>query len=133
VSAAVTSQVLVPHAPSQGHGQARPESHPAGDREAAGDVADDDAPPGWGQLGSQPAPAPERTPEVLVMREGGCVMSQCPTHEAEASTSHASPPASDVAVAHPEQELHRAGAPPTHFDEARASRCCGRSFGTTAS
>jgi hypothetical protein len=68
VSAAVTSQVLVPHAPSQGHGQARPESHPAGDREAAGDVADDDAPPGWGQLGSQPAPAPERTPEVLVMR-----------------------------------------------------------------
>jgi hypothetical protein len=29
-------------------------------------------PPGWGQLGGQPALAPECTPEVLVMREDGC-------------------------------------------------------------
>jgi hypothetical protein len=46
VAAAVTSQVLVPRAPSQGRGQARPESRPVGDHEAAGDAADDDAPPG---------------------------------------------------------------------------------------
>jgi hypothetical protein len=46
VVAATTSQVLVPRAPSQGRGQAHPESRPAGDQEAAGAATDDDAPPG---------------------------------------------------------------------------------------
>jgi hypothetical protein len=45
-AAAVTPQALVPHAPSQGRGQARLESRLAGDREAVVDVADDDAPLG---------------------------------------------------------------------------------------
>jgi hypothetical protein len=40
---AATSQVLVPHAPSQGRGQARPESRPTGDHEAVEHAADDDA------------------------------------------------------------------------------------------
>jgi hypothetical protein len=44
VAAAATSQVQVPRTPSQGRGQAHSESWPAGDREAAGDAADDDAP-----------------------------------------------------------------------------------------
>jgi hypothetical protein len=72
---AVTSQALVPHAPSQGREQARWESRPAGDHEAAGAAAADDAPPGWGQLRGQPCSAPERAQKVLVMREDGCVMS----------------------------------------------------------
>jgi hypothetical protein len=54
------------------------------------------------------------------MREDGCVMSQRPPHGAEASTSRATPPAPDVAVAQLEQELRRADAPPTHFNEAQA-------------
>jgi hypothetical protein len=54
------------------------------------------------------------------MRKDGCVMSQGPAHDAEASTSHAAPPAPDVVVSHPELELRRAGASPIHFDEAQA-------------
>jgi hypothetical protein len=54
------------------------------------------------------------------MREDGCVMSQCPAHGAEASTSRAAPHAPDITVAHTEQGLHCVGAPPTHFDEAQA-------------
>jgi hypothetical protein len=65
--AAAVSQVLVPRAPSQVLGQAHSESRAAGDREAAGAAADDDAPPRWCQLRGQPASAPECTPEVLVM------------------------------------------------------------------
>jgi hypothetical protein len=57
-------------------------------------------PPGWGQLRGQPGSAPERTLEVMVMREDGCVMSQRPTHDAEASASHAAPSTPDSAVAH---------------------------------
>jgi hypothetical protein len=57
---------------------------------------------------------------VLVMREDDCVMSQCPVHGAEASTSCAAAPAPDVVVAHPEQGPHRAGTPSAHFDEAQA-------------
>jgi hypothetical protein len=45
-AAAATPQVLVPRAPFQGRGQAHPESRPAGDREVAGDAADEDAPLG---------------------------------------------------------------------------------------
>jgi hypothetical protein len=57
-------------------------------------------------------------PEVLVMQEDGCMMSQHPAHDTEASTSHAAPPAFDVAVSHPEQGLRCPGAPPAHFGEA---------------
>jgi hypothetical protein len=59
---------------------------------------------------------------VLVMREDGCVMSQHPAHDAEASTLRAAAPASDVAIAHPEQELRCADAPPAHFDKAQAKQ-----------
>jgi hypothetical protein len=51
VAAAATLRVLVPLAPSPGHGQARPESRPAVDREAAVNAADDDAPPGGAKCG----------------------------------------------------------------------------------
>jgi hypothetical protein len=73
--AATTSQVLVPRAPSQGRGQSCSDSRPSWDHEAAGAAADDDAPLEWGQLRGQPRSAPERAPEVLVMREDGCVLS----------------------------------------------------------
>jgi hypothetical protein len=125
---ATTLHVLVPYAPSQGCRQARPESRPAGEREAVVDAADDEAPPGWGQWGSQPASAPERDPEVLVMREDGCVMSQHLVPDAEASTLRAAPPAPDVVVVHPKQELCRAGALPTHFDEAQAEQALWQEF-----
>jgi hypothetical protein len=69
-------------------------------------------------LGSQPAPAPERAPRVLVMWENGWVMSQRSTHGAEASSSRAVPPAPVVADAHPERGPGRASVPPAHFDEA---------------
>jgi hypothetical protein len=65
---------------------------------------------------------------VLVMREDGCVMSQCPAHDTEVSTSHAAPPASDVAVSHPEQGLRRPGVPPAHFDEAQAEQALWQEF-----
>jgi hypothetical protein len=74
-----------------------------GDRAAVVDVADDDAPlPGWGQWGNQPASAPEPAPEEFVMQEDGCVMSQHPAHDVEASTSRAAPPVPDITVTHPE-------------------------------
>jgi hypothetical protein len=100
-AAAATSQALVPRAPPQGCGQAHSESQPTRDHGAAGATADDDAPPGWGQLRGRPRSAPERVPEVPVMREDGCVMSQRPTHDAEASMSHAALLAPDVAAVHP--------------------------------
>jgi hypothetical protein len=62
------------------------------------------------------------------MWEDGCVMSQCPAHDTEVSTSHAAPPASDVAVSHPEQGLRRPGAPPAHFDEAQAEQALWQEF-----
>jgi hypothetical protein len=65
---------------------------------------------------------------VLVMREDGCVMSQRLAHDAEASTSHATPPVPDVAVSHPEQRLRRLIAPPAHFDEARAEEAMWQEF-----
>jgi hypothetical protein len=103
----------------------------AGDRAAVVDVAADDAPPpGWGQWGGQHASAPERTPEVLVKWEDGRVMSQHPAHDAEASTSHAAPPAPDVTVAHPERGPRSAVAPPAHFDEAQAEQVLTVYFGT---
>jgi hypothetical protein len=49
-------------------------------------------------------------------------------HDAETSTSHATPPAPDVAIAHPEQALHRADAPPAHFNEAPAEQALWQKF-----
>jgi hypothetical protein len=65
---------------------------------------------------------------VLVMRVDGCVMSQRPAHSAEASSSHATPPTRDVAVVHPEQGLHHADAPPTHFNEAQVKQVLWQEF-----
>jgi hypothetical protein len=87
--------------PPQGCGQARSGSQPSRDRGAAGAPTDGDSAPGRGQSRGRSGSAPERVPEVLVMREDGCMMSQCPAHDAEASTSHVTPPASDVDVSHP--------------------------------
>jgi hypothetical protein len=56
--------------------------------------------PRWGQWENRPAPAPEPTAGVLVMREDGCVMLWRLTHGIEASSSRAGLPAVDVAVAH---------------------------------
>jgi hypothetical protein len=56
------------------------------------------------------------------MREDDCVMSQRPAHNAEASSSRDVLPAPDVAVAHPERGLGRAGAPLAHFEEAQAEQ-----------
>jgi hypothetical protein len=67
-------------------------------------------------------------PEVLVMREDGCVMPQRPAHDAEASLSRAILPTPDAIVAHPEQEQGHAGAPPTHFDEAQAEQALWQEF-----
>jgi hypothetical protein len=56
------------------------------------------------------------------MWEDDCVMSQCPAHDAEASTSHGAPPAPDVAVMHQEQWLQRADALPAHFDKVQSEQ-----------
>jgi hypothetical protein len=52
------------------------------------------------------------------MREDGCVMSGHPTHGAEASSSHATIPASGGTAARPEQEGEHVNALPAHFSEA---------------
>jgi hypothetical protein len=65
---------------------------------------------------------------VLVMREDGCVMLQHPVHDAEASMSRAVPPASDVAVAQPERELHCSRAPHAPLDEAQAEHALWQEF-----
>jgi hypothetical protein len=94
-----------------------------GNQVAVVDVPDDDVPPpGWGQWESLPAPAPEPTVGVLVMRKDSCVMSGCPVHSAEASSSRAALPASDGTAARPEQERERVNAPPTHFANAQTEQ-----------
>jgi hypothetical protein len=65
---------------------------------------------------------------VLVMREDECLMSQCPAHDTEASTSHTAPPASEAAVLHPEQGLHRPSALPALFDKAQAEQALWQEF-----
>jgi hypothetical protein len=131
VAAAATLRVLVPRAPSPGHGQARPESRPAVDREAAANAADDDAPPGWGQMRVQPALAPERLQGVLVMREDICVMSGRPTHGAGASTSHAASPAPTLLSCARSRGCAMPACRPPILTRPRLSRHCGRSFETT--
>jgi hypothetical protein len=63
-----------------------------------------------------------------VKREDACVMSQHPAHGAEASTSHVAPPAPDVTVAHLEQGLRCADAPPAHFNGAQAEQALWHEF-----
>jgi hypothetical protein len=62
------------------------------------------------------------------MQEDGCVMSQRPAHDAEASSSRAVLPAPDVIVARPKQECGHAGAPLAHFDEAQAEQALWQEF-----
>jgi hypothetical protein len=93
------------------------------------EITDDDAPPlGWGQWENWPAQAPEPAEGVLVVREDDRVMSRQPTHDAEASSSCASLPAPDVAVAGPEQERGHASAPPAHFNEAQVEQALWQEF-----
>jgi hypothetical protein len=61
-----------------------------GNQVAVVEIPDDDVPPlRWGQWESLPAPAPEPSVGVLVMREDGCVMSGRSAHNAEAPSSRA--------------------------------------------
>jgi hypothetical protein len=119
VTTAATTASTVPSVPA----------HAAGDRAAAVEIPDNDAPPlGWGQWENWPAPAPEPAAGVLVMREDGCVMSWHPTHGAEPSSSRAALPAPDGTVARPEQEQELASVPPTHFNEAQAEQALWQEF-----
>jgi hypothetical protein len=63
-----------------------------------------------------------------VVRLDGCVMSQLPAHDAEASTSRVVPPVSDVAPSRLEQELHQPGVPQSLLDETRAERVLWQEF-----
>jgi hypothetical protein len=72
-------------------------------------------------------------PEVLVMREDGCVMSQPPVHDVEASTSHVALPASDVVVSHPEQGLRHPYVRLPTSTRPKLSKHYGGNFETTAS
>jgi hypothetical protein len=96
------THALVPHASPQGCRHARSGSQPTRDRGVAGGPAGGDSAPGRGQSRGRSGSAPECAPEVLVLQEDSCVMSQRPTHDAKALMSHATPPTPDVAVAHPE-------------------------------
>jgi hypothetical protein len=73
-------------------------------------------------MGNPTRVSPKPVPEVLVVWEDGCMMSQRSAHDAGASTSHAALPASDVAVARPEQGRGYACTLPTHLDGAQAER-----------
>jgi hypothetical protein len=59
---------------------------------------------------------------VLVMWEDGCVMSQHPAHDVEASMSQVPLSTPNVVVMLLEQGLRHADAPPTHFNEAQAEQ-----------
>jgi hypothetical protein len=56
------------------------------------------------------------------MREDGCVMSRRPTHDTEASSSHAALPTPYGTAARPEQEREHASVPPAYFSEAQAEQ-----------
>jgi hypothetical protein len=95
----------------------------SGSQATVAEVSDDDTPPpGWDQWGSLPTPALEPPVGVLVMRDDGCVMSGHPEDGAEASLSHAAPPASSGITARPEQERERVGAAPANFSEGQAEQ-----------
>jgi hypothetical protein len=70
-------------------------------------------------MGEPAHASPEPAVGVLVVRANGCVMPWRPSHGAEASSSRATLPAPDAAIARPEQERGRTGVPPAHFDEAQ--------------
>jgi hypothetical protein len=55
-------------------------------------------------------------------------MSQRLKHDAEASTSRATPPAPDVAVSQLEQGLHRPGVPRVLLDEVQAEQALWQEF-----
>jgi hypothetical protein len=74
--------------------------------------------PSGANRGGNPRQPPKRAPKVLVMWEDGCMISQRLAHNAKASMSHATTPAFDIVVSHPEQGLRRPGSSLAHFDEA---------------
>jgi hypothetical protein len=55
-------------------------------------------------------------------------MPRHPTHDAEASSSHAVLPAPDGTPARPEQEREHASTPPAHFNEAQAEQALWQEF-----
>jgi hypothetical protein len=66
------------------------------------EIPNDDAPPpGWGQWENWPAPAPEPTAGLLVVREDDCVVPRQPSHGAEASSSRAVQPIPGVTITRP--------------------------------
>jgi hypothetical protein len=62
------------------------------------------------------------------MRADGCVVSQHPVHDTEASTSRSAPPASDVVVSQPKQGLRRPSVPHALLDEAQVEQALWQEF-----
>jgi hypothetical protein len=116
------SQALVPRDPHQGRGRARSRSRSTRGHEAAEAPADGDSAPRRDRSRGPSGPAPERVPEVLVVRSDGCMMSQCLAYDAEASMSRAAPPVPDVVVSQLEQGLCRPGVSCSLLDEAQAEQ-----------
>jgi hypothetical protein len=119
-AAVAAPQALVPRDPHQGCGRTRPESRSARGREAADAPTSGDSSPRRGRSRGVVGSAPRPTLEVLVVWSDGCVMSQRPVHDIEASTSRATPPASDATPSRLELELHRPRVPQGLLDESRA-------------
>jgi hypothetical protein len=93
------------------------------------EIPDDDAPPpGWGQWENWPAPAPEATTGVLVVREDGCMVPRRPSHGAEASSSRIGLPAPNTGVVGQEQEQEPASVPPAYFNKAQAEQALCQEF-----
>jgi hypothetical protein len=85
------------------------------------EVPDDDVqPPGWDQLVSLPASAPEASTGALMVRDDGGAALGCPADGAGASSLRAALPTSGGPAVRPEQERERAGAPSAHFVEGQA-------------
>jgi hypothetical protein len=79
------------------------------------EIPDDDVPPpGWDQWASLPTPAPEPQAGALARRWDGLMVARGWRHGAEASSSHAGPPASGE---------ERVDAPPTSPTPKRSSSC----------
>jgi hypothetical protein len=122
LTAAMTMAVTSPSIP--------PAPAPVDDSQAAVvEIPDEDTPPpGWDQWGNLPEPAPEPPTGVLVVRADGGVAPGRPADGAEASSSRAVFPASDGAVARPEQERESADVPSAHFASAQEEQALWQEF-----
>jgi hypothetical protein len=97
------------------------------------EIPDDDAPPpGWGQWGSLPAPAPKPQAGALVRRWDGHMVAGGSRHGAEASSSHAGP----LARAIQRRAQGRGKSTPLRHPPSsptpKRSSCCGRSCAVLA-